>query len=565
MRKFLFFLLIALAGCGSDGIDDRTIPAATPTPTPTPTPTTGQHVPEISNLTLSPSTALKMEGDGSVEVTAEFAFADTEGDIETLQIVVSDGTRKTIPISTNAASGTLTESLSVSTTNDYGCWIEVWLLDEAGDSSNHLSAQFSVHEHDPTISNLSLTPDSALHMQGDGQTVVTASLEVRDNGQDIETMMVHMSNGTDLSMDVSGLVNDQTGTLTKEFEIATTEVGELDIEVRLIDAAGDSSNDLTAIFPVKIDAFTWVKREAVLPNVLNDVAAMGYGGFVAVGDAGTIMTSDDGITWTEQVSGTDVDLNAVFCALYMIGCYVAGDDGTVLHSHNLQDWGLNNSGPADVSLQVITPFGFAGLIAGGTDEATDTACILQGNWVGDPWSKIELTGRTGQHITDIGGIFGDDWSFDHIATLEVPLSEQGRVLVSVDEGMTWTDVFVSDGHESTYSIELFNDVLWVGGTEGRIYSSADGLNWTRHETPAVQSKLVALSAADPMLIAHGFSASIGMGEQVGVATSDGGETWQTFVIGAAYEPRGLAYEDGRLVSVGQSLTEPGKGAIFTTQ
>ena len=105
----------------------------------------------------------------------------------------------------------------------------------------------------------------------------------------------------------------------------------------------------------------------------------------------------------------------------------------------------------------------------------------------------------------------------------------------------------------------------MGGTEGRIYSSADGLNWTRHETPAVQSKLVAVSAADSMLIAHGFSASIGMGEQLRVLTSDGGETWQTFVIGAAYEPRGLAYGDGRWVSVGQSLTEPGKGAIFTTQ
>ncbi|NIO43108.1 MAG: hypothetical protein GTO41_24900, partial [Burkholderiales bacterium] len=58
--------------------------------------------------------------------------------------------------------------------------------------------------------------------------------------------------------------------------------------------------------------------------------------------------------------------------------------------------------------------------------------------------------------------------------------------------------------------------------------------------------------------------TIGLGEQVGVATSDGGETWQTFVIGAAYESRGLTYGNGRWVSVGQSLAEPGKGAIFTT-
>jgi hypothetical protein len=318
MRKFLFFLLMTLVGCGSDGIDSETVSIPTSSPTPTPTPTPSQHVPEISNLTLSPNYASKMEGDGSVEITAEFAFADPEGDIETLQIAMSDGTRLTIPTSTNAVSGTLTESLSVSTTNDYGCWIEVWVLDEAGDSSNHLSAQFSVHEHYPKISNLSLSPDSALHMQGDGQTVVTAVLEVADNGVDIKTMMVHMSNGTDLSMDVSGLVNDLTGTLTKEFEITTTEVGTLDIEIRLIDAAGDSSNDLTATFPVRIDAFTWLKREAVLPNVLNDVAAMAMPGagmsyvgtlYTAVGDAGTIMTSEDGITWTAQVSGTDVDLN----------------------------------------------------------------------------------------------------------------------------------------------------------------------------------------------------------------------------------------------------------------
>ena len=62
--------------------------------------------------------------------------------------------------------------------------------------------------------------------------------------------------------------------------------------------------------------------------------------------------------------------------------------------------------------------------------------------------------------------------------------------------------------ESTYSIKYFNDFLWVGGTEGRMYSSADGVSWTPHETPAVQSNLVAVSATDSMLLAHGFSASL---------------------------------------------------------
>jgi hypothetical protein len=48
-----------------------------------------------------------------------------------------------------------------------------------------------------------------------------------------------------------------------------------------------------------------------------------------------------------------------------------------------------------------------------------------------------------------------------------------------------------------------------------------------------------------MLMAHGYSEAVGPGEQVVVATSDGGQNWQSFVIGAAYEPRGLAYFDGR--------------------
>ena len=154
-----------------------------------------------------------------------------------------------------------------------------------------------------------------------------------------------------------------------------------------------------------------------------------------------------------------------------------------------------------------------------------------------------------------------------VATMEVPFPDQGRVLVSAD-GLAWIEVFISDSHESTYSLQHYGDGLWAGGSSGNVYATTDGVNWTRHETPAVQSKLVAMSSGDSnssTLMAHGYSEASGLGEQIGVATSDGGQTWQSFVIGAAFEPRGLAYFDGRWVSVGQSLAEPGKGAIYTTQ
>ena len=276
------------------------------------------------------------------------------------------------------------------------------------------------------------------------------------------------------------------------------------------------------------------------------------------------MTSGDGITWTEQDSGTDVDLNAVFCGFWFSGCYAVCDAGAILHSANTLDWALYYDGADDVSLRAIYEDEFLGkTLAGGTDEATDAAYLLHRASVDDPWEEIELTGQSGRHITGIGAIQFDESDSQFIATLEVPLTEQGRILVSAD-GLTWVEVFISDGHDSTYSLESDGGV-WIGGTGGRMYSSPDGINWTLHETPAVQSNLVAMISRNSILIAHGFDPSAGMGEQVGVATSDGGLTWYRFVIASAYEPRGLAYGDGRWVSVGQSLAEPGKGAIFTTQ
>jgi hypothetical protein len=418
-------------------------------------------------------------------------------------------------------------------------------------------------------------------MEGDGQATVTVVVEVEDEGLDIETLRIS-SGGVVLNLDVSGLVNETTGTITQDFNVATTEVGYVDIWVEVIDSAGESSGSADADwFMVKGDPFTWFERVADLPNALNDIssvpvpgAGMSYGGmiYVAVGDAGTIMTSRDGLTWNAQNSGTDADLNAVSCyAGFSPSCIVAGDAGTILRStsFDLSEWDLYYDGPDDVSLQAIyhaldwaSPF-LGMILAGGTVETTDTACILHENFDDQPWSEIEPTGQSGQHITSIEDFRIDDETYQFLATLEVPSTEQGRILVSAD-GLTWVEVFISDGHDSTYSLANYGGV-WAGGSGGRVYSSLDGVNWTQHETPAVQSRLVAMTLGDSMLMAHGFIPSIGMGEQVGVATSDDGETWQSFVIGTAYEPRGLTWGEGRWVSVGQSLAEPGKGAIFTTQ
>jgi PBP1b-binding outer membrane lipoprotein LpoB len=61
MRRSLIILALLLAGCGGDGTGP-TAPV--------------QHVPEISNLKLAPSSVEYMTGDGQAAVMAELGFAD---------------------------------------------------------------------------------------------------------------------------------------------------------------------------------------------------------------------------------------------------------------------------------------------------------------------------------------------------------------------------------------------------------------------------------------------------------------------------------------------------------
>jgi hypothetical protein len=114
MRGLLFLLTLVLAACGGNGDGFK------PTPEPL------QHVPAISNLKLTPDSALYMEGDGSIVVTAEFAFTDLGQDIQTLQVKMSDGTSLEIPLaeSVDTVSGSgCRRRLSVRSTWNSGWWI----------------------------------------------------------------------------------------------------------------------------------------------------------------------------------------------------------------------------------------------------------------------------------------------------------------------------------------------------------------------------------------------------------------------------------------------------------
>ena len=72
----------------------------------------------------------------------------------------------------------------------------------------------------------------------------------------------------------------------------------------------------------------WTLRKQGSSSLMG--VAYGNGRFVAVGRRGTILTSSDGVSWTERSSGTSQDLHGV---TYGNGLFVAvGSGGTILTS-----------------------------------------------------------------------------------------------------------------------------------------------------------------------------------------------------------------------------------------
>ncbi len=76
----------------------------------------------------------------------------------------------------------------------------------------------------------------------------------------------------------------------------------------------------------------------------NQLQAVTWSGsqFVAVGYAGTILTSPDGVNWTTRTSGTTQILRAVTWSGSQF--VVVGDEGTILTSPDGVDWSTQDSG-----------------------------------------------------------------------------------------------------------------------------------------------------------------------------------------------------------------------------
>lgn len=317
--------------------------------------------------------------------------------------------------------------------------------------------------------------------------------------------------------------------------------------------------------PAVVNADGWTARLLGLPLGLNDVTWSGER-FIAVGDDGLILTSQDGIDWAQQLSRTGADLQAITSD--GPDNVAVGEGGTVLLSADHgENWIVSHSEDGiDLHAVVINAWQ---IVAGGRVRHTAAAFMMRSEDRGETWMAADSVPASGHWSTDLvyaGGLF--------IAATDIPRSTGGtRVWVSVD-GQDWQDiVLLDDLTAGLYSVLHDGNQFIVSGSYGTVFTSADGDFWTRSNTPLEKiSYLCAVRHGSDLMLGGGITWWYWwLGEptfgplDVGLFSDDGGLTWSTFNIDGYFECHGMAWGNGRFVAVGDASQLLQEGAIYTLE
>ena len=282
--------------------------------------------------------------------------------------------------------------------------------------------------------------------------------------------------------------------------------------------------------------------------------------FVAVGDNGTILTSDNGTEWTARTSGTTENLNRV---AYGDGRYIAvGENVTYIYSDNASSWSESCCN-GNVHFNDIEYFGNSNW--GGTGNYAHT---IRQNVVGDQFSVDPQTDNQSNYFYKhyYGLTIGDDiilvgeegfiaWSPDndserlrsfwakvsgttsnlrgtvHGNSIYVIVGDNGTILTS-DNGSTWTSK--ADGRTDNLSEVTFgNNTFMAVGDNGTIRTSSDnGTTWDNRTSGTTNFNGVTF----------GKNIFIAVGENGTIRTSaDYGTTWDNRSSGTTVNLRGVGF------------------------
>ena len=181
---------------------------------------------------------------------------------------------------------------------------------------------------------------------------------------------------------------------------------------------------------------------------------------VVVGDWGTILTSTDGVWWSNPVSGTSAFLLAVtyggngkFAALGLSDKAYTSPDGTTWKDH---------------------PLGTTYWVTGVTYGNNTFVAVGLGGGVltspdGENWNFTDS--KTTQTLNSVAYGMG----------LFVAVGDGGVILTSVD-GTTWTPAANFPSPNNLFSVTFAGDSFFAVGAKGTIIFSEDGKHWSLHHS-----------------------------------------------------------------------------------
>lgn len=230
--------------------------------------------------------------------------------------------------------------------------------------------------------------------------------------------------------------------------------------------------------------------------------------FIAVGDAGALLSSPDGVTWTTRTSGLGTALHDVAWGIDTVsgtGTYViVGQAGRILTSHNGLDW-LSGSSPSARDLNGVV-FHIDRFFAVGGDYSAGGETLT--SFDGTTWTRPELPAPL------------------HVFT---DIASDGTTLVAI-------------GSEQSDQ-QIFGAFTWT-----------EGLGWQQRIDGAVNgARYDAIASGVPAF------ALIGAGT---AATSNDTITWQPTVIVAAPPMHGILYSAGGWIAVGDGGTSLSSADAF---
>ena len=304
MKLIWTILVVALVGvisaCGGDGGGDDGAPA-------------------ISNLRYTPASELQLPGE-RITITGTVDFVDSGRNVVEMHLSTSAGDSLTVPLSLpDVDKGTLTGSFTASLDQIGQTSFEIWLQDSAGQVSNRLGGTFDVLVND-TVPRWRAAPGQAelyrlLGTNGlnsvawDGRKYVFVGAGVVVTSSDLMAWQVQS---------IDSLLSSVTWSGTAFVAVGTSLDGERDVLMQSSDGLTWSTTHVADRCPVRLPGTTPPACEyrAGLSKVIwagSQFVAVGRETVPGLGSFALILTSPDGLTWTQQAKdaipvGADIDV-----------------------------------------------------------------------------------------------------------------------------------------------------------------------------------------------------------------------------------------------------------------